>query len=262
MAVPDAAVAIVRARTPEDSILLLRRTERDDDPWSGHWCLPGGRRDPVDPDLLQTALRELREECGIELGPGHPASALPLAPARQDAGRCVLVAPFVFEVDYQLATILDPREASDATWIPVSALLDPARHALRSVPGRPADVMYPCVALNGAPLWGFTYRLLTDSLGLRPRRPPAEQTGAGAAQRVLDYLLSQGLELQRGWEQRNVDGHQMITAAVRGKIPVGSVLRHFSNPGEILPGANALEVQAELVRLVGLVLDEYVIYAG
>ena len=67
MAEPEAAVAIVRAAVPDDSILLIRRAEREGDSWSGHWSFPGGRREPEDPDLLHTALRELEEECGIRL---------------------------------------------------------------------------------------------------------------------------------------------------------------------------------------------------
>src|ERR1043165_8599890 len=57
---PEAAVAIVRAREPEDSILLMRRTIREGDSWSGQWSFPGGRCDPSDPSPLDTALRELR----------------------------------------------------------------------------------------------------------------------------------------------------------------------------------------------------------
>jgi 8-oxo-dGTP diphosphatase len=68
---PEAAVAIVQAGSPPGSILLIRRSEREDDSWSGHWSLPGGRRDPDDPDILHTALRELAEECGIELSRDH-----------------------------------------------------------------------------------------------------------------------------------------------------------------------------------------------
>src|ERR1017187_4800527 len=48
MADREAAVAIVRARSPEESILLIRRTQRVGDPSSGHWSLLGGRRDLQD----------------------------------------------------------------------------------------------------------------------------------------------------------------------------------------------------------------------
>jgi len=50
--------------------------------------------------------------------------------------------------------------------MPLSRMLDPSQHAMRPVPGRPADVLYPYIELNGTPLWGFTYRLIREWLGL------------------------------------------------------------------------------------------------
>src|SRR5450432_668562 len=96
---PDAAVAIVCAHVPAGSVLLIRRSERDDDPWSGHWALPGGRRDPEDQDLLRTALRELEEECGIRLSREQMEAALPPVLARRREPPYLLVAPFLFAVD-------------------------------------------------------------------------------------------------------------------------------------------------------------------
>src|SRR5581483_6053427 len=68
---PDAAVAIVHTRSAPESVLLMRRSERANDSWSGHWSLPGGRCDPADTSLVHTALRELAEECGVHLTESH-----------------------------------------------------------------------------------------------------------------------------------------------------------------------------------------------
>jgi 8-oxo-dGTP pyrophosphatase MutT (NUDIX family) len=166
MADPEAAVALVRARAPEESILLIRRTEREGDPWSGHWSLPGGRRDPGDPDLLHTALRELAEECSILLTPEQLESALPERTVGRLLGPRMTVAPCVFSVDHTLPATADPEEAVEAVWVPVSLLRDPSRHAIQSVPGMPPDVQFPGIELNGVPLWGFTYKLVTGWLGV------------------------------------------------------------------------------------------------
>jgi len=163
----EAAVAIVHARRPEESILLMRRSERKDDPWSGHWSFPGGRCAPEDADLLETALRELHEECGVRLERDRLEVALELTTAGRAAGPFLTVAPFVFRVEEQLHTVLDLREAVEALWVPVRVLEDRAQHSMQSVPGMPADRQFPALILNGVPLWGFTYRLLTEWLASR-----------------------------------------------------------------------------------------------
>jgi len=167
MADPEAAVAILHAIEPEESVLLIRRAERADDPWSGHWSFPGGGREPEDPDLLHTALRELEEECGIRLGREHLETAWPPTPVGRRIGRFVMVAPFLLRIPGELPVVLDPREAVEALWTPLSLLRDPTRHAVQCVPGQPKEIQFNAVELNGVPLWGFTYRLSADWLGLR-----------------------------------------------------------------------------------------------
>jgi 8-oxo-dGTP pyrophosphatase MutT (NUDIX family) len=255
MAEPDAAVAIVHARGVSDSVLLIRRAEREADAWSGHWSFPGGRRDPEDRDLLHTALRELEEECGIRLARERLEAALPTAVARRRVGRFLLVAPFLFRVDDEQPAALDPREAVEAVWAPLSALRDPARHALRPVPGLPTEVRFPAIDLNGVPLWGFTYRLIADWLDLNPKERPIEDAGFQAARELLDGLVAHGCVLDHGWIDRN--GAKV--AAVRGPIPVDLVLARMSGPAAHIPRINMLEVRPDCIRLVGLAFEEYLI---
>jgi 8-oxo-dGTP pyrophosphatase MutT (NUDIX family) len=240
---PDAAVAIVRAGGPEESVLLIRRAERESDPWSGHWSFPGGRREAKDPDLVHTALRELAEECGISLERRALEGALPLAVARRRTPPFLLVAPFVFAVDGQPPVVLDQREAVGAVWVKLAELRDPARHRLGPVAGVPREMLFPAVEVNGWPLWGFTYRLISDWLGLAP-----EQTGLEAAQSILDFLLARGLKLRRGW----ADG----LAEVEGAIPVAEVVAEVSKPGGSFPPVSMIEVRADLVRVLDLTFAE------
>ena len=281
---PEAAVAIVRTHGADESILFIRRSERLEDSWSGHWSFPGGRCDPEDADPLHTALRELEEECGIRLGREHMEAALPIVIARRRTGPFLLVAPFVFGVDAKLPTVLDPREAVAAVWIPRSRLCDPAQHCLRPVPHRPDEMLFPAIDLDGMPLWGFTYRLLTDWLDLGPKEPKdlrGEVAGFRAACLVLDFILAQGLKLKQGWTDRPAQpasakqqfveqqsaGQQMKqqtvkVATVEGPIPVELVLAHFGIPGNHVPLVNLLEVRPEYIRVAGLDFEEYLISAN
>ncbi|MGA2989335.1 MAG: CoA pyrophosphatase [Candidatus Korobacteraceae bacterium] len=291
---PTAAVAIVCAQSgspahpplagwgekSQQSVLLIRRSEREDDSWSGHWSFPGGRRDPQDPDLLHTALRELREECGLALRREQMQAALPAVLARRRVGPYLWVAPFVFEVETELPTVLDTREAVEAVWIPRTLLLDPTRHCLQCVPRRPQEMRFPAIDLNGVPLWGFTYRLITDWLGLLPKQPPLEQPGFEAASLILDFLLAHGLVLKHGWQdhcpspqepqrqwlaqapaQSGIFGPVVKQASVEGVIPVAEVLARFAIPSARFPIMNLLEVRPDHIRVSGLAFEEYLISA-
>ncbi len=246
----QAAVAIVHALGPVESVLLMRRSEREDDSWSGQWSLPGGRREAGDRDLLETALRELEEECGIGLDRGQMERPLAERLARRRTPPYLTVAPFVFRVESQLSTTLDAREAVEALWAPVALLRDRGRHVLGPVPGRPRWTLFPGIALAGAPLWGFTYRLLEDWLGLSPEA----SEGPRAAQAILDFLAAGGCLVEHGWAERE--------AVVNRAIPAESVLAHFSQPGNLDPAINCLEASPELVRILGPEWEEYRIRAA
>lgn len=162
----EAAVAVLLAKHPVESILLIRRATNPTDPWSGHWSFPGGRRDVSDPDLLTTALRELQEECGILLDPDQLTRELPPSYAGKSAGNTIGVAPYLFEIIEQMETTLNPAEAEDHVWIPVALLADRSRHRWQRIPGFANPTMFPAIDLKGTPLWGFTYRVLCDLLGI------------------------------------------------------------------------------------------------
>ena len=166
MAETEAAVAILHSRAAEESVLLIRRAERDGDPWSGHWAFPGGRREASDAGLLDTALRELEEECGVRLSREHLETELPRRFALRWNGAPVPVTPFVFRVERELEAAPDELEAVQTLWAPLSLLRDPRNHQLMPAPGLPPGDCRPAVALPGAPLWGFTYKLICDWLGV------------------------------------------------------------------------------------------------
>src|SRR5438067_13747772 len=92
---------ILREGTEGLEVLLGERRKREGDPWSGQIGLPGGRHHVEDGTLLSTALRETREEVGIDVGSaaetlGHMA---PRAPGNEPE---LLVVPYAARATAQL----------------------------------------------------------------------------------------------------------------------------------------------------------------
>jgi 8-oxo-dGTP pyrophosphatase MutT (NUDIX family) len=162
--VPQAAVAVVLAPQPDGrpSVLLIRRAERDGDPWSGHMALPGGRRDAADADLLATATRETREEVAVVLERAHLLGELDdLRPL--SAPRRILVRPFVFGIASQPRTVAS-SEVAGLAWAGLDELVASAGST---------DVMHlgalrtmPCYRVGADVVWGMTQRILEPFLAL------------------------------------------------------------------------------------------------
>jgi hypothetical protein len=109
--------------------------------------------------------------------------------------------------------------------------------------------LFPGIALAGAPLWGFTYRLLEDWLG----QSAHAGTGLEAAQEVLTFLAAHGCPAEPAWTGRE--------AVVGRPIPAEALLAHFSMSGNLHPAINCLEASPELVRILGPEWEEYLIRA-
>src|SRR4029079_18019039 len=93
----EAAVALVLAGGPELSLCLIRRSEREDDPWSGHMALPGGRASLNDPHPEAVAERETLEEVGLAIGESHRLGALSHVLVRLGGGdHRMVLSPFVY----------------------------------------------------------------------------------------------------------------------------------------------------------------------
>lgn len=157
-----AAVALIRVKGENPEYLVLRRAINPKDPWSGHFALPGGRRNPGDPDLLGTCIRETFEECGFRLERSHLVRPLPLAIAGNHMGIPMAVAPFLFEMPKRPEVRLDEREIAEAHWLPQDYLRDPANRLMAAMSDKHPQVSFPCikVADGSGAIWGFTFGVL------------------------------------------------------------------------------------------------------
>jgi 8-oxo-dGTP diphosphatase len=116
---PFAVTVDVAVLTMREGALHVLLIERGQDPWKGHWALPGGFVD-IDEDLADAALRELHEETGIRVDQLEQLGAYG-RPDRDPRMRIVSVAYWTFVDD-----LLSPRGGDDAA----DALVIPIDHAL------------------------------------------------------------------------------------------------------------------------------------
>jgi 8-oxo-dGTP pyrophosphatase MutT (NUDIX family) len=165
--VSRAAVAIVvRPAAADLEILLIQRPTSDRDPWSGHMALPGGRRDREE-TMQDTAIRETLEEVGIDLLQGGFLLGRldDVLPSR--GGPQIAVSPFVFAVPPDAEPTPDPAEVAATIWIPLDHLANPASAAehLHILPGG-GHLRFPALAYHNYVIWGLTYRMLIQFLGI------------------------------------------------------------------------------------------------
>jgi 8-oxo-dGTP pyrophosphatase MutT (NUDIX family) len=157
-----AAVAtILRSRPDGPEVLLIRRAENPQDPWSGHMAFPGGREAPQDPDLLATAIRETLEEIGLDLHrSAHLLGRLDALPAVARGRRVGLtIAPFVFELTEDAP--LEPNyEVAEWIWAPLDPLLRGALATTMPYEFEGQRLSLPAHDVQGRLVWGLTHRML------------------------------------------------------------------------------------------------------
>lgn len=164
-----AAVALVLSNRDRTlSALLVRRAEREGDPWSGHMALPGGHEHPSDRDLLQTAKRETLEEVGLDLAGAELLGRLDdMSPMRSSA---MTVRPFVFWVAEPPELTLS-LEVSETLWVPLVDLASDKLRATRQVEVAATQVDVPAFVLGERVVWGMTFHLLERFLAQILRAP-------------------------------------------------------------------------------------------
>lgn len=126
---------------------------------SGQISFPGGKRDPDDPSLAATALRETCEELGV-----NPASVRILGALAQiyitPTNFCVT--PSVGYAASQPDFSPNPDEVAEVFTAPLAALLDDnvKQETDRDIPG--GRIRVPYFALNAHVVWGATAIMLSE----------------------------------------------------------------------------------------------------
>lgn len=157
------SVAVVLS--PEAEVLLIRRAEHPEDPWSGHIALPGGRVDPGE-GRLEAALRETFEETGLTLKSEWLIAELDDVHPRTRSLPQIVIRPFVFVLP-EKAQASCSVEVAECLWTPLSELAGSAGQTTVTIRGK--DVGQAAFKAGGRPVWGLTHRILSQLLELSGR---------------------------------------------------------------------------------------------
>jgi len=165
----SAVAAIFRSGpSGEAELLFMRRARHESDPWSGQLSFPGGRQDPQDKDLAQTAVRETREEVGLDLN--LAAEQLGFLDELQARARGnilpMAIQPISFALNNQQHPPLRHNEEVDSTfWFPVHRLPDPALRTYVDAERASHPMSFPGADLGEhGVLWGLTWMMVVEVL--------------------------------------------------------------------------------------------------
>jgi mutator protein MutT len=160
------AVALIRDGRARPCFVLTRRAAKLRR-HAGQWALPGGRLDAGETPE-GAALRELREEVGLELAPSAVLGRLDDYPTRSG----FVITPIVVWTGENAELRPDPTEVAKVYRVPVADLDKPGVPRLRRIPESERPVI--SIPLVGtyihAPTAAILYQLREVALGGRSTR--------------------------------------------------------------------------------------------
>ncbi len=170
-------VAITDSDDPE-VILTLRASTLSTH--SGEVSFPGGKRDPEDADLLETALREAQEEVGL-----HSRDVEIIGSLGQVVSKHHLqVMPWVGVVAAQQPLKANPGEIERILRVPLRFLLAPENRRMDKLQFAGQTRYVPAWHWDGEVIWGLTAYVLAELLNVGfdadiPMKPRPEHLETG-----------------------------------------------------------------------------------
>lgn len=152
-----AAVLLPIVEGREPSVLFTRRTEHLSR-HAGQVSFPGGRAHPDDRSLIDTALRETREEIGVTSDFVSVAGFLD----SYETGTGYAILPVVGLLRRGFALVPDVNEVAEIFEVPLAFLLDPANTERHSGDWQGRKREFYAFRYDGHYIWGATAAILVN----------------------------------------------------------------------------------------------------
>lgn len=155
----DAAILIpvYRARGGELHIVMILRNAGG--VHGGQVAFPGGKHDPSDETMMDTALREVREELGLIVDAGDVLAELPMTQTRTTGYR---VFPYLARINVPDRWQVAEREIAEVIDLPIRELTHPGAHdtMIDRFPTWERAEQVPFYHVGQHRLYGLSYRIL------------------------------------------------------------------------------------------------------
>ena len=177
---PAAVLFPIVLRDDGHTVLLTQRTAHLRD-HAGQISFPGGRVDPGETDPVVTALREAREEVGLDARHVEVIGALPV----YTTVTAYRVTPVVALVHPPFELSLDAFEVAEAFEVPLQFLMTPAHHRIHQLDGDAGRRFLSMPWREGEReyfIWGATAAMLRNLYHFLARAQ------AGAASAPLSFM--------------------------------------------------------------------------
>jgi 8-oxo-dGTP pyrophosphatase MutT (NUDIX family) len=152
-----AAVLVPVVDRPAPGVILTMRT-KDLSSHAGQIAFPGGKIDKADKGPLAAALREAKEEIGLDARLVEPIGYLDLY--LTFSGFRIL--PVVARVEPHYALTLNASEVADAFEVPLDFLMGPENHQRHSREWRGIQRQYYAMPYQERYIWGVTAGILRN----------------------------------------------------------------------------------------------------
>ncbi|MGH7927172.1 MAG: NUDIX hydrolase [Candidatus Binatia bacterium] len=155
----DAAILIPVYRSINGELHMVMILRNPGGVHGGQVAFPGGKHDPEDETMLDTALREAREELGLIVDRGDILAELPMTQTRTTGYR---VFPYLARITIPERWQLAEREIAEIVDVRVNDLIRPGAHdkMIDRFPTWQKAEQVSFYQVGAHRLWGLSYRIL------------------------------------------------------------------------------------------------------